>query len=150
MHNRFRRLATAAADAVGTPWAFLAALGLVILWAAAGPLLRYSSQWQLLINTTTTVVTFLIVFLLQSTQNRHAVAVQIKLDELLRAVQGARTRLVNLEELSDEELAQLHAEFQRLRTRLNTGAGETSGEPEPASESQGTTRTQRGSAPVER
>jgi low affinity Fe/Cu permease len=123
MHKQFRRIATIVADAMGTPWAFLAALGLVILWAAAGPLLNYSSQWQLMINTTTTVVTFLMVFLLQSTQNRHAVAVQIKLDELLRAVHGARTRLVNLEELSDEDLARLHEEFKRLRERLN-GHGE--------------------------
>lgn len=119
MKNGFRRFAAAAADAVGTPWSFIAALALVILWAAAGPLLRFSSQWQLLINTTTTVVTFLIVFLLQSTQNRHAVALQIKLDELLWAVHGARTRLVNLEELSDEEMARLHEEFQRLRRRLS-------------------------------
>lgn len=131
MQNRFRRIAAMAADAVGTPWAFLASLGLVILWAATGPLLRFSSQWQLLINTTTTVVTFLMVFLLQSTQNRHAVAVQIKLDELLRAVHGARTRLVNLEELSDEELSRLHEEFQRLRERLNNGAGGTAGGREP-------------------
>jgi low affinity Fe/Cu permease len=126
-----------AADAMGTPWAFLAALGLVILWASAGPLLHYSSQWQLMINTTTTVVTFLMVFLLQGTQNRHAVAVQIKLDELLRAVHGARTRLVNLEELSDEELARLHEEFKRLRERLN-GHGEDEGAgtpPAPASRS---------------
>lgn len=119
MHKQFRRIAAIVADAMGTPWAFLAALGLVILWAAAGPLLHYSSQWQLMINTTTTVVTFLMVFLLQGAQNRHAVAVQIKLDELLRAVHGARTRLVNLEELSDEELARLHEEFKRLRERLN-------------------------------
>lgn len=123
MQNRFRRIAAVVADAMGTPWAFLTALGLVIIWATTGPLLGFSSQWQLLINTTTTVVTFLMVFLLQSTQNRHAVAVQIKLDELLRAVHGARTRLVNLEELSDEELSRLHEEFQRLRERLNNGAG---------------------------
>jgi low affinity Fe/Cu permease len=148
MHNRFRRIAAAAADAVGTPWAFLAALGLVILWAAAGPLLRYGSQWQLLINTTTTVVTFLIVFLLQSTQNRHAVAVQIKLDELLRAVQGARTRLVNLEELSDEELAQLHTEFQRLRKRLNDSAGETPDDQDPTPYEPRGSRTRRGPSPV--
>jgi low affinity Fe/Cu permease len=90
-----------------------------------------------MINTTTTVVTFLMVFLLQGTQNRHAVAVQIKLDELLRAVHGARTRLVNLEELSDEELARLHEEFKRLRERLNGhGEDEKAGTPPaPASRS---------------
>jgi low affinity Fe/Cu permease len=88
-----------------------------IVWAAAGPLCHYSDTWQLTINTATTVLTFLAVFLIQNTQNRDMLATQLKLDELLRAVEQARTGLVNLEHCSDEELAALRAEFERLGAR---------------------------------
>lgn len=100
------------------PWAFSLAVLSVILWLFLGPVLRFSEQWQLIINTVTTIMTFLMVFLLQNTQNRDNRAIQIKLDELLRGVKGARTSFVNLEEMSDDELKRLHEEFHRLRERL--------------------------------
>ncbi len=117
MREGFRRLAGAAADAVGSVGAFLAGLLLVLAWAAAGPMFHYSDTWQLVINTGTTVITFLMVFLIQHTQNRDARAMHLKLDELLRAVKEARTRLVGLEEMSDEDLERLRQEFERLRQR---------------------------------
>ena len=93
---------------------FLAALAVVIVWAFTGPLYGFSDTWQLVINTGTTIITFLMVFLIQNTQNRDAKAIHLKLDELIRALKGARNNLVDLEELSDEELRKLHLEFQRL------------------------------------
>jgi len=119
----FRQVATTTADAVGSPWAFLLALAVVAAWVVTGPLFGFSDLWQLAINTGTTIVTFLMVFLIQAVQNRDATAIQLKLDELLRAVQGARTGLVDLEEFSDEELAALQAEFRRL-SRPDRSAGE--------------------------
>src|SRR5262245_6652840 len=119
MRSSFRKFATNCAAAVGSPWAFLLALTLCIVWAASGPFFRFSDTWQLVINTGTTLVTFLAVFLIQNTQNRDALAIQLKLDELLRAVAQARTRLVNLEECSDEEIETLRQEFQRL-SRVQT------------------------------
>jgi len=118
MREWFRRFAYTISDAAGTAWAFLAALAMVVLWAAAGPLLDYSDGWQLTINTATTILTFLMVFLIQSTQNRDAKSMELKLDELIRAVKGARTRLVRLEELSDDELDALRKEFDALHRRL--------------------------------
>jgi low affinity Fe/Cu permease len=114
MNSLFHRLARRSAEAMGSHWSFLIALGLCLVWAALGPLFRFSDSWQLVINTATTVMTFLAVFLIQSTQNRDGLAIQLKLDELIRAVGGARNRLVNLEEWTDEELEALHAEFERL------------------------------------
>jgi low affinity Fe/Cu permease len=115
VRETFRRLAHAISLGVGTPWAFLLAMGVVLAWAISGPFLGFSDTWQLTINTGTTIVTFLMVFLIQNTQNRDALALHLKLDELLRGVQGARSSLIDLEELSDEELEELHREFQRLR-----------------------------------
>jgi low affinity Fe/Cu permease len=100
---------------MGSPWTFLAAVLIIIAWAISGRFFHYSDTWQLVINTGTTIVTFLMVFLIQNTQNRDATAMQLKLDELLRAIHGARTKLVDLEDLSDEELTRLREEFQRLR-----------------------------------
>ena len=111
LHDIFRKLARITSDIVGSPIAFIIAVAVIVIWAAAGPMFGYSDTWQLVINTATTVVTFLMVFLIQNTQNRDAKAIQLKLDELLRGVKGARTGLVNLEELSDEELEALHQEF---------------------------------------
>jgi low affinity Fe/Cu permease len=102
---------------VGSPWAFVLACGVIVVWAVTGPLFHFSDTWQLVINTATTIVTFLIVFLIQNTQNRDTKAVHLKLDELLRGVSGARTSLVDLEHLSDEELDRLQKEFQRLNQR---------------------------------
>ena len=112
----FRRIASASAAAVGSKWAFLIAVLIVVIWAATGPIFHFSDTWQLVINTGTTIVTFLMVFLIQNTQNRDAKAIHLKLDELIRGVTGARNRLVNLEELSDEELDVLKRQFERFRS----------------------------------
>ncbi len=99
---------------VGSPWAFVLACVVIMMWGVTGPLFGFSDTWQLVINTGTTIITFLMVFLIQNTQNRDAVAIHLKLDELIRALKGARNRLVDLEELSDEELEELRREFRRL------------------------------------
>ena len=112
----FRRFAVAISHAVGSPWAFALALLLVVLWALTGPAFHYSDAWQLTINTGTTIVTFLMVFLIQHTQNRDAQVTQLKLDELIRAVSAARDELVDMEDLSDEELRRLKVQFEKLRT----------------------------------
>ncbi len=115
--EKFRFCARWVADAVGSQWAFSLACLVIAAWAATGPLFHFSDTWQLVINTATTIVTFLMVFLIQNTQNRDTKAVHLKLDELLRGVQGARTSLVNLESLDDEELEKLQKEFEHLRQR---------------------------------
>ncbi len=117
VRNAFRAFAHGTSEAVGSPWAFGIALVIVLAWAVTGPIFGFSDTWQLVINTGTTIVTFLIVFLIQNTQNRDARAFHLKLDELIRSVQGARNRLVDLEELSEEELDELQKEFQRLQRR---------------------------------
>jgi low affinity Fe/Cu permease len=114
MNELFRKLAHNASEAAGSPWAFIAAGSIILFWALTGPLFHFSDTWQLVINTSTTILTFLMVFLIQNTQNRDAKAIQLKLDELIRSNQGARNAMVNLEDLSDSELARLHQEFQRL------------------------------------
>jgi low affinity Fe/Cu permease len=100
--------------AFGTSYAFVLAVVTVVVWAAVGPAFHFNDSWQLTINTGTTIVTFLMVFLIQNTQNREARANQLKLDELLRAVEAARTSMVNVDQLSDEQLVALEAEFRRL------------------------------------
>ena len=131
LRERFRRFACATADAMGSPWMFFFALVVVVVWAVSGPMFAYSDSWQLVINTGTTILTFLMVFLIQNTQNRDAKAIQLKLDELIRAVDGARTKLVRLEDMSDDELAELQSQFKRLHERL---AEPQLGEPEPEPE----------------
>ena len=123
MQDSFRAMAQSTSRLMGTPWAFLGACTVVVLWAVTGPLFGFSDTWQLVINTGTTIVTFLMVFLIQNTQNRDAKAIQLKLDELLRGVTGPRTSLVALEELSDAELDDLQQQFTRIRRRHN-GDGE--------------------------
>jgi low affinity Fe/Cu permease len=118
MQEAFRRWAQRTACTVGSPMAFIAALSVVLVWAITGPIFGFSDTWQLVINTGTTVVTFLMVFLIQNSQNRDARAIQLKLDELLRAVTRARTDLVDLEHCSDEELDRLQEQFARLHARL--------------------------------
>ncbi len=115
MRDIFRLLAERSAHAVGSPWAFLAASSTVILWALAGSTFGYSDTWQLFINTGTTIVTFLMVFLIQNTQNRDTRVVSLKLDELLRAITDARTELVGLDQMSEEDLEQVQKEFERLQ-----------------------------------
>jgi len=115
-NESFRRIASASANAVGSKWAFILSVLIVVVWAATGPMFHFSDTWQLVINTGTTIVTFLMVFLIQNTQNRDAKAIHLKLDELIRGVKGARNHLVNLEELTDDELADLQRQFEHLRT----------------------------------
>lgn len=114
MREVFRRFSEGAAQVVGSYWAFLAACSLVVGWALSGAYFSFSDTWQLIINTGTTIVTFLMVFLIQSTQNREARVVSLKLDELLCGTQGARTRMVELDMMSDDDLEQVHREFLRL------------------------------------
>src|SRR5436190_1785327 len=113
----FNRFAKGAARAAGAPMAFMLAVMVMVVWALSGPLFGLSDTWQLVINTGTTIVTFLMVFLIQATQNRDAKAIHLKLDELLRGVEGARTHLVDLEHLDDEELELLQKQFERLHER---------------------------------
>lgn len=120
MNELFRKLAYKTAEAIGSPWAFSTAVLIVVGWAASGAVFEYSDTWQLVINTGTTIVTFLVVFLIQYTQNRDTRIIQLKIDELLRAVEKARTRLVDLEDLPDEEIERLQKEFQRLGGRSKT------------------------------
>ena len=121
MREGFRAFAARVSERVGTPSAFIVGLGFIVIWAITGPYFRYSDTWQLVVNTATTIVTFLMVFLIQNTQNRDARALHLKLDELLRAVKGARTAMVALETSTDEELAELQEEFERLHQRLAGG-----------------------------
>ena len=114
LNEHFRKLARTASDALGAPWLFVINVLLILLWLAAGPFANWSDTWQLVVNTATTVFTYLAVFLIQNTQNRDAKAVHIKLDELISSMEGARNRLVKLEDLSDEELENLHKQFHRL------------------------------------
>lgn len=114
MRERFNHISQHIARLMGSPWAFMIAMVGTIVWATTGPLFAFSDTWQLVINTGTTVVTFLMVFLIQNTQNRDSRAIHLKLDELLRAVQEARTHLIDLEDLPEEELERLHAEFMAL------------------------------------
>jgi low affinity Fe/Cu permease len=115
--DRFHDVARTLAAGVGSPWAFLGALLIVALWLATGSAFRYSDTWQLVINTGTTIVTFLMVFLIQNTQNRDAKAIHLKLDELIHGVKGARDRLINLEEMSEEELEKLQKQFTALQRK---------------------------------
>jgi low affinity Fe/Cu permease len=125
----FLRVSRWVSDMLGRPVAFAIALGVVIVWALSGPFFHYNDSWQFTINTGTTIITFLMLFLVQSTQNRQGEAIQIKLDELIRAVEGAHNRLVDLEDASEEELRELHARYQRLaeetRARVAAGAVDT-------------------------
>jgi low affinity Fe/Cu permease len=114
MKETFRKFAENTANAVGSYWAFLLAALTVIIWAVSGPLFGFSDTWQLVINTGTTVVTFLMVFLIQNTQNRAERVTSLKLDELLRAMKGARTQLVKLDDMSDEQLRRMQEEFSQL------------------------------------
>src|SRR5689334_22062528 len=103
--------------AVGSPWAFMLAFGVVIVWAVSGPLFHYSDTWQLTINTGTTIVTFLMVFLIQNTQNRDSHAIHLKLDELIRANRFARNRLMFAEDWNEREMRELQEEFEALAHR---------------------------------
>lgn len=116
MKDFFAKMATHAARALGHPFAFLLAVGLVLGWAVMGPVMGYSETWQLFINTCTTIVTFLSVFLIQNSQNRESMAMQLKLDELIRAVKDARNEIIDLEDLPEEQLEKLAKQFRRKST----------------------------------
>jgi len=115
--DAFRVFARRSSNVLGSPWAFVMAILVIVVWAATGPTFHFSDTWQLIINTGTTIVTFLMVFIIQNTQNRDAKAVHLKLDEIIRAIKGARNELVDLEELSDEDLKKLEEQFRRLRVK---------------------------------
>ena len=125
----FTKFAKTAAWATGHPMAFVTAFAVVVIWATMGPMFGYSDTWQLVINTSTTIITFLMVFLIQNTQNRDSEAVQIKLDELIRAVNGAHNALLDLEELDEHELHKIRASYEKLaekaRAALNRGERDT-------------------------
>jgi low affinity Fe/Cu permease len=113
--DAFHNFAKQCAAIVGSSWAFVVAIVLVMTWFFTGPTFQFSDTWQLAINTGTTIVTFLMVFLIQNTQNRDAKAVHLKLDELIHGVKGARNSLINLENLTDHELEGLQRQFEQLR-----------------------------------
>ena len=126
---RFSTIARRIAVLAGRPATFLVAAAAVVLWGLSGPLFGYSNTWQLVVNTATTIITFLMVFLIQSTQNRDAEAMQVKLDELLRVTKGAHVSLLDLEELDEDELNRIQREYEKLaeeaRERLDQGKSDT-------------------------
>jgi low affinity Fe/Cu permease len=119
--DAFRSFAQRSSALLGSASAFCGAVLVILVWVVTGPTFHFSDTWQLIINTATTVVTFLMVFLIQNTQNRDAKAVHLKLDELIRALKGARNQLVDLEELSDNDLKKLEEQFRRLRKKSENG-----------------------------
>lgn len=125
----FTRFAKVTARWTGRPAAFALALGIVVVWALLGPVFGYSDTWQLVINTGTTIVTFLMVFLIQNTQNRDSAALQIKLDEIIRVLEGAHNALLDLEELSEQELETIRSKYERAariaREELRRGGKDT-------------------------
>ena len=129
--DAFRVFARRSSIALGSAWAFAGAVLVILVWLLTGPTFHFSDTWQLIINTATTIVTFLMVFLIQNTQNRDAKAVHLKLDELIRAIKEARNELVDLEDLSDEELRKLEEQFRSMRKRAERD-GSPSRDAEPA------------------
>jgi low affinity Fe/Cu permease len=124
--DAFRLFAHRSAVMLGSAWAFAAAAFVILVWLVTGPTFHFSDTWQLIINTATTIITFLMVFLIQNTQNRDAKAMHLKLEELIRALKGARDQLVNLEDLSDEELKKLEEQFQRMRKQAEKNGSPSS------------------------
>ena len=127
----FRVFARHSSILLGTAWAFAGAVLVILVWLLTGPTFHFSDTWQLIINTGTTIVTFLMVFLIQNTQNRDGKAMQLKLDEIIRALKKARNELVDLEDLSDEELNNLENQFKRLRTKAEHDGTQESRHAEP-------------------
>lgn len=116
----FTRFAKSAAHVTGMPISFFAALSIILIWATTGPLFHFNDTWQLVINTGTTIITFLMVFLIQNAQNRDSAAVQLKLDELIRAVEGAHNSLIDLEELEEEQLEKIRCKFEIVAKKART------------------------------
>jgi len=130
VRDAFRCFAQRSSSILGSAWSFCGAVLIIVVWLVTGPTFHFSDTWQLIINTATTVITFLMVFLIQNTQNRDAKAMHLKLDELIRALKGARNQLVDLEELSDKDLKKLEEQFRRLRQQSENGrTGSDNGHP---------------------
>ncbi|MDP1914313.1 low affinity iron permease family protein [Brevundimonas sp.] len=121
MEKQFVKFATATAKVAGKPWTFIACLSIVLIWAATGPIFKFSETWQLVINTGTTIITFLMVFLIQNTQNRDGAAIQAKLDELLHAVTAADERFIGIEHLTEKDLDKILVEVEARAQRLHGG-----------------------------
>ncbi|WP_186419618.1 low affinity iron permease family protein [Bosea sp. CS1GBMeth4] len=119
----FTRLSHATAQWAGKPQAFFVAFSVIVVWAASGPFFGFNDTWQLVINTSTTIVTFLMVFIIQNSQNRDTAAMQIKLDELINKVEGAREELLDLEELDEDKLEELRGEFEQMARRARAARG---------------------------
>ncbi len=120
MNNIFRKFAAKIAKIVGSPWSFTIALAIIIVWFLLGPEFGFSNSWAISINTLSTVVTFLIVFIIQNTQNRHSKAIQLKLDEIIKSLHGASNQLLDIEEVSDEELDELKNHFHTLHQKYES------------------------------
>src|SRR5436309_956887 len=114
MNELFRKFSHRTSEAVGSSWAFMIAVAIIGVWAMTGPMFHYSDTWQLVINTGTTIITFLMVFLIQNTQNRDAKAIHLKLDELIKATKGAHNSMIDLDKLSDAQLKELEEEYKRI------------------------------------
>ena len=123
MEKLFVHFATLTARVAGKPWTFMACLGVVLVWAVSGPVFGFNETWQLVINTGTTIITFLMVFLIQNTQNRDAAAMHAKMDELLHAVRGAQERFIGIEHLTDDELAHILAEVESRARAIHAPPG---------------------------
>jgi low affinity Fe/Cu permease len=122
LNELFRKFAHKTSEIVGSSWAFITAVMIIVVWAATGSLFHYSDTWQLVINTGTTIITFLMVFLIQNTQNRDAKGIHLKLDELIKATTGARNTMIDLDELSDEQLRKLEQEYKHICEMDENGA----------------------------
>jgi len=132
---QFSKFCGAVSDLAGRPLSFMVAAGTIALWCLSGPIFHFSDTWQLVINTTTTIITFLMVFLIQNTQNRESKAMQLKLDELIRAIDGAHNALLNLEELTTDEIALVHQHYRGIAHSAQMGLkqGKTdTGTPDPS------------------
>ena len=125
--NAFRIAARHSSRLLGSAWTFASAVLIIVMWGLTGPIFHYSDTWQLIINTGTTIVTFLMVFLIQNTQNRDAKAVHLKLDEVIRALKGARNELIDLEKLADEDLTNLEKQFELVRKKAERNGNDPRG-----------------------
>ena len=140
--DAFRLFAKRSSSLLGSAWAFAAAILIILIWGLTGPMFHYSDTWQLIINTGTTIVTFLMVFLIQNTQNRDSKAAHLKLDEIIRALKGARNELIDLEKLADEDLTNLEKQFELVRKKAERNGNNSDGKTrvnraEPASKGKG-------------
>jgi low affinity Fe/Cu permease len=122
--DAFGKFAAAASTWLGSKWAFVGAIIIILVWALTGPIFHYSDTWQLVINTGTTIITFLMVFIIQNTQNRDAHAINLKLDELIHAIGTAKNQMMDIEKLSDEELDKIHEKYTQMRADCAEDQGE--------------------------